>query len=73
MKKVVIYINNCPVHLLQQVAFNIEKFVTNYQYEIVETITDADFFIIVMPVKDKMVFMIDNTKLRGTQNFIVDM
>lgn len=73
MKKAVIHINNCPVHLIMQVMSRMEQFCMTRQFEVVESLKDADVFIIVSPVQDKIVFAIDNTKLRGTANYIVDL
>lgn len=73
MKKSVIHINNCPIHLVPQVMVKVEEFCTVRGFEPVDNLEDADVFIIVTPVFEKIVFAIDNTKLRGTTSYIVDL
>ena len=73
--KALILVNNCPIHLLQQMSFMIEKFVANRGIETVDNLTDADALISCYPLSthDKIVFSIDKTKMRGVDNYVVDL
>lgn len=73
--KALIIVNNCPVHLLQQVSYMVEKFVTNRGIEIVDNLTEAEALICCYPLStyEKIVFSINKTKARGNYNYVVDL
>jgi len=70
MKKAVIYINNCPVHLMEQMKFKAEQFCNTFDYQEVENLTDASLFITLIPVNDEIVAIFDNVKERQTMHHV---
>lgn len=70
MKKAVIYINKCPVHLMEQMKFKAEQFCNTFNYQEVESLTNASLFITMIPVDNEIVAIIDNLKVRQTTHYI---
>lgn len=70
MKKAVIYINSCPVHLMEQMKFKAEQFCNAFGYQEVEDLTDASLFITLIPVNSEIVAIVDNVKVRQTTHHV---